>query len=235
MRKYTVKENVISALIGCAIMGAMTPFIISARAEVEPIIVNVRHEPVLVETFTTVDITEDKLLIEPLNIGEDVERPMLVPVTEETDENEESEEIKEPYFNYTEEDVYLVGNMTFHEENILFCKVSEEKAIRATRLAASCLVNRAKMNYFGFGRTIQSQIKPSQYASFSKITATKQKDVPDIFYEIAEDIMKNGPEVSERLVFQSEFKQGDSNGIEPIYNQHFGLISEKEYRYWNSK
>lgn len=171
--------------------------------------------------------------IEKVNAAEETEIEMDADSKETTEEVEETTEVvvietKEPYLNYTQEDVYLVGNTTFHEVGVLFYKVSEEEATKAARMTAACLVNRAKMNYHFLGRTIQSQLTPTQYASVEKITSTHQEQVPDRFYEIAEDILQNGHEFSERLVFQSEFEQGEN--IDHIYNQYFGLVPESEFQ-----
>ena len=83
------------------------------------------------------------------------------------------------------------------------------------------------MNYKNLGRTIESQVKRSQYASYEKISESKQEGVDEIFYQIAEEILQNGPVVSERLVYQSEFEQGEV--VSHIDNQYFGLVPKTEY------
>ena len=128
----------------------------------------------------------------------------------------------EPYFNYSEEDIYLVGNTVFNEVGIFFQTLSQEEAEKAAYYTASCVVNRAKMNYLGLGTTISSQLVPSQYASAGKITSEKESYVSDKIYQIAEDVLENGPAVSEKLIYQSEFEQGDE--IDTVGNQHFGLL-----------
>ena len=78
------------------------------------------------------------------------------------------------------------------------------------------------MNYMELGNTIEAQIAPSQYASADKVTAQKEDYVSEKIYQIAEDVMQNGPATSETLVFQSEFPQGEV--VEQIGNQYFGVL-----------
>lgn len=221
-KKYTLVDNIVSAAIGVGIMGLMVPHIIIARANVEPIIMSPRCE--VIEVSEKVD---DVILIEPLEI-DNVPNIITEETTEETSEVLETS--VEPYLPYVQEDIYCLGNAMWQEIGILFKKCSKEDEERAAYMTGSCIVNRAKMNYMHFGRSIKKQLNPSQYASYSKITEVKEAGVPDRIYEIAEDLLRDGPVVSERLVFQAEFPQGEV--VEHIYNQYFGLLSETEYKYY---
>lgn len=234
-RKHTLLDNVVSAAIGIACAVAMIPNIIEAHASVEPIIMDQSRYQVI---DVSKDIDDDRIVIAPLIIEPlDINNvPNIITIIEETTEEttleEELKEIAEPYFPYTQEDIYLVGNTTFHEAGVLFKYCSKENATMAAKRTASCVVNRARMNYMGFGNSIERQIFANQqYACASKVNNQKQKGVPEIFYEIAETILRDGPVDSVRLVYQSEFKQGKEY-LNDIYNQKFGLISEAEYAYY---
>ena len=208
MKRYTATENLISAILGIGIGLMVIPFMIAERqgrneSEVKHYVIT--SEPQSEGTETTEEV------IEPAEVVE----------TSETSK-------EEPYFPYTQEDVYLVGNTVFHEVGVLRYRCTEEDAMKALKMTASCVVNRAKMNYMYLGRKISDQVIESQYASFEKISNTRQEDVDEIFYQIAEEILQNGPVVSERLIYQSEFKQGEE--VEHIDNQWFGLLPESKYK-----
>ena len=213
IRKHTLTENVISAILGIGIGLMIIPFMIAEREGRKEVGVEhyvISSEPQIAEVVE--EITEEETMeVEPTEVAE-----AELSVTEE-----------EPYFPYTQKDIYLVGNTVFWEVGTLRYKCTEEEAMKALRMTASCVVNRAKMNYKYLGRTIESQVYvSSQYQSWQKITNTKQSDVDEIFYQIAEEILQNGPVVSERLVFQSEDEQGEV--IAHIDNQYFGIVPEPE-------
>ena len=220
-KRYTLKDNIRSTFIGMG-LGLMTvPFMIAEREGRDdigiPYVSVVYAEPRIVEFAETAEV-ETMEVVEPAEFAESaefVEAEISVP------------EEKEPYFPYTQEDIYLVGNTVFHEVGVLRYRCTEEDAMKAMKMTASCVVNRAKMNYKYLGRTIESQVNATQYASHEKISNTRQDEVDEIFYQIAEEILQNGPVVSERLVYQSEFKQGEE--VEHIDNQWFGLLPESEY------
>ena len=191
-RHYTLRDNVRSACIGMG-LGLMTvPFMIAEREGRDdigiPYVSVVYAEPRIVEFAETVEV-ETMEVVEPAEFAETaefVEAEISVP------------EEKEPYFPYTQEDIYLVGNTVFHEVGVLRYRCSEEDAMKALRMTASCIVNRSKMNYMFLGRTIEDQVNRKQYESFEKISNTRQEEVDEIFYQIAEEILQNGPVVSER-------------------------------------
>lgn len=220
IRKHTLTENVISAILGIGIGLMIIPFMIAEREGRKEVGVEhyvISSEPQIAEVVE--EITEEETMeVEPTEVAE----------------AERSVPEEEPYFPYTQKDIYLVGNTVFWEVGTLRYKCTEEEAMKALRMTASCIVNRTKMNYRHFGRTIESQIfADSQYASREKISDTKQDYVDEIFYQVAEEILQNGPVVSERLVFQSENEQGKE--VDHINNQHFGLLPESEYEgYINS-
>ena len=215
------KNNIKSACIGMG-LGLMTvPFMIAEREGRDdigiPYVSVVYAEPRIVEFAETAEV-ETMEVVEPAEFAETVEF-----VEAEISVPEE----KEPYFPYTQEDIYLVGNTVFHEVGVLRYRCSEEDAMKALRMTASCIVNRSKMNYMFLGRTIEDQVNRKQYESFEKISNTRQEEVDEIFYQIAEEILQNGPVVSERLVYQSEFEQGEV--VSHIDNQYFGLVPKTEY------
>lgn len=221
IRRYTVTENVVSILIALGIGSVICYNANEARKAVKPVIV-----PYAYSSY------EREVALERQREQEEIEaiinyKPTAIVTANVTDISEEVvtepvEAEKEAYFSgYTQQDIYLVGNTTFREVGVLFSRLSKEDAEKAARLTASCLVNRAKMNYKNLGSSIQAQLDPNQYASASLVKNTKDDEVPEIFYEIAESILRDGPEVSEKLIFQSEFAQGKV--IEHIDNQYFGL------------
>lgn len=220
IRKHTLKGNIISATIGIGLGLLTIPFMLAER--------NARtleHENhVQTEVISVAENVPETL--EQEETATEIETAEVV----ETVKAEETTEttIEEPYFPYTQEDIYLVGNTVFHEVGVLRYRCTEEDAMKALSMTASCVVNRAKMNYMFLGRSIQEQVyNEDQYASYKEISNTKQDDVDEIFYQIAEEILQNGPVVSERLVFQSEFEQGEE--VAHIDNQWFGLLQESEY------
>lgn len=225
IRRYTVTENVVSILIALGIGSVICYNANEARKAVKPVIVPYAYSSyereVALERQKEQEEIEAIINYKPTNIvatnvTEISEEVVTEPATVET------ETVKEAYFSgYTQQDIYLVGNTTFREVGVLFSRLPREEAKKAARLTASCLINRAKMNYKNLGSSIQAQLDPNQYASSSLVKNTKDDEVPEIFYEIAESILRDGPEVSEKLIFQSEFSQGKV--IEHIDNQYFGL------------
>ncbi len=211
IRKHTLKGNIISATIGIGLGLLTIPFMLAER--------NAR-------TLEHENHVQTEVISVAKNVPETLEQEETATEIETVKAEETTKE--EPYFPYTQEDIYLVGNTVFHEVGVLQYRCTEEDAMKALRMTASCVVNRAKMNYMFLGRSIQEQVyNEDQYASYKEISNTKQDDVDEIFYQIAEEILQNGPVVSERLVFQSEFKQGEE--VEHIDNQWFGLLPESEY------
>lgn len=222
IRRYTVTENVASILIALGIGSVICYNANEARKAVEPVIVSYDcsyEREVALERQREQEEIEAIINYKPTNIV----ATNVTEISEEAvTEPVETETVKEAYFSgYTQQDIYLVGNATFREVGVLFSRLPREDAEKAARLTASCLVNRAKMNYKNLGSSIQAQLNPNQYESASLVTNTKDDEVPELFYEIAESILRDGPEVSEKLIFQSEFAQGKV--IEHIDNQYFGL------------
>lgn len=202
-RRYTVLDNVISVAIGAIFACLLIPHIITAHAS--PYSIFKRNVETIQVSFEEEieQVNNEKETIEPIEL----------------------------YFKYTQEDICLVGNTTFHEVGVLFKYCSHDEAIKAAKMTASCVVNRAKMNYEFFGETIEQQIfAKRQYGCSSKVTNQRQSDVPQIFYDLAEEILRDGPVVSARLVYQAQFEQGQV--VDNIYNQYFGLVSEELYEYY---
>lgn len=237
LRRQRFIGNVISFLIGATLMVLIAIFgLIPAWSKQDENLIVVR--PIEREETTILDFKEP----EGSSSEEEVTTASEAIVKEEQEEVVEQEveaEVQlagnapqvqtvsveeEPYFPYTDTDIYLVGNTVFHEVGVFFVELSEEEAERAAYLTASCLVNRAKMNYMGLGRTIAEQVYSNQYQSRDKVTSVKEDYVYDRIYEIAEDVLKNGPVVSEKLIFQSEGEQGEL--VDQIGNQFFGILPE---------
>ena len=226
-RKHSLGENIFSAIIGGVLALLVAIFgLIPAWTKQDEKPIEVRQEITTTPELEAEDsIPEEEESTETVEKTEylteaviDVPQVQNVSYSVSTDSNEE------PYFPYTDTDIYLVGNTVFNEVGVFFEELSEEEAERAAYLTASCLVNRAKMNYLGLGTKIADQVYSNQYESREKVTSVKEDYVYDRIYEIAEDVLKNGPVVSEKLIFQSEKKQGEV--IETIGNQFFGILPE---------
>ena len=91
MRRYTLKENAISALIGITIGIAIIPQVIIEREKVEPVIIDI-PEPVYI------DIVETS---EKANEPEIVIRTEGAVATVENVETENQVSEEEPYFPYS--------------------------------------------------------------------------------------------------------------------------------------
>ena len=110
---------------------------------------------------------------------------------------------------YTQEEVELLARL-------ITAEVGTEDEERAY-LCGSVVLNRMKSDKFP--NTIREVIyQPGQY----ECTWNGHIDRPyeDIAYEIAEGLMTDGSEIDERVVFQSEFKQGHGT-YKKIGNTYF--------------
>lgn len=120
---------------------------------------------------------------------------------------------------YTESDLELLARLMYAEEGVLLQKLPEWEAQAAHKLCGSVVLNRLNCN-FGGATTIEEVIyAPGQYSSASVLF---EKEVPDIVYQWAEELLMYGPIGPENMVFQSQSPQG-SETYKQIYNQYFCL------------
>lgn len=120
---------------------------------------------------------------------------------------------------YTEADVELLARLMYAEEGVLLQRLPEWQARAAHKLCGSVVLNRMNCN-FGGATTIEEVIyAPGQYSSASVLF---EKEVPDIVYQWAEELLMYGPIGPENMVFQSQSPQG-SETYKQIYNQYFCL------------
>lgn len=141
-------------------------------------------------------------------------------VVEETQSiNEAKIETTSTYVtNYEQRDVELLARLMYAEEGIYIYKLSEDEAKYVNQLAGSVVLHR-RDTHFGGAKTIEDVIfAKGQYDSVAK--GTIYQEVPDIVYEWAEELLKNGPIGPENLVYQAEFEQG-SDTYDQIGNQYF--------------
>lgn len=177
------------------------------------------------EDFLNNEMSEVRAEIEAEPAPEPESELWLEPEPEPEPELEPNTEFT-PYYPYDQGDVYILGNLIFYEVGVLFAWCEWDEAELAARLTASCLMNRANMNFGGFGYSLEEQLVPSQYATWDVVGPWYDSDVPQYIYDIAEDILLYGPEYSERMVYQAAIPQGDV--IYYIYNTYFGEIPEEK-------
>ena len=121
--------------------------------------------------------------------------------------------------SYTASDLELLARLMYAEEGVLLQRLPEWQAQAAHKLCGSVVLHRLNCN-FGGATTIEEVIyAPGQYSSANVLF---QKEVPDIVYQWAEELLMYGPIGPENLVYQSQSQQG-SDTYKQIYNQYFCL------------
>lgn len=149
-------------------------------------------------------------------------------------EEVESQEISIEYVsnqvipNYTEEDIYLLAQLMYAEEEGFLSEYQEdpEKVEEVFKLCGSAVLRRVQHQYLG-STTIRDVIfKDGQYADRTLIILEEGQEVPELVYSWAEDLLVFGPIGPKGMIYQSESKQGEEYkqignqifGIEPKYN-----------------
>lgn len=103
---------------------------------------------------------------------------------------------------YTWEDVELLANLMYFEEG---CFLYDEQGEYILKLAGSVVVHRKNSELYP--DTIYDVIyQKGQYPTTNKFGT---QEIPEIIYQWAEDLLRDGPLGPENLIFQSRFKQGE--------------------------
>ncbi len=161
------------------------------------------------------NVPDEDMTIEPSNVLEED-----VPV-----KPSDTPEAIEPYFNYTADDVKLLGDLMYAEEGVLIYlseytdQINYEEAKEAHKLCGSVLLHLLELGICG--DDMQSIIFTGN--AYAQITRDRilsgQLEVPQEVYEWAEELLRDGPIGPKNLVFQAEFIQGPI--YRHIYNQYF--------------
>lgn len=119
---------------------------------------------------------------------------------------------------YEQTDVELLAKLMYAEEGIFIYRLPEDEAKYVNQLAGSVVIHRRNMNYGG-AETIEEVIyADGQYECVEN--GSINQEIPDIVYEWAEELLRDGPIGPEDMIYQSEFKQG-SDVYDQIGNQYF--------------
>ncbi len=136
----------------------------------------------------------------------------------------EAEAESESYFDYTDDDVKLLGNLMYAEEGVLFWRLEHDEAMYAHELCGSVLLHRVELG-IGGDNMYDIIFTGSGYAKSTRSRIESgELDVPDEVYELAERLLKDGPTGPKNLIFQAQFIQGEI--YEHINNQYFCLSAK---------
>lgn len=122
--------------------------------------------------------------------------------------------------SYTEEDVELLARLMYAEVGVYIYKFPEDEAEYIHKLTGSVVIHRKNMNYRN-AETIQDVIHDDgQYACVDN--GSINQEVPEIVYEWAEELLRDGPIGPENMIFQAQFEQGSAR-YDHVGNQYFCL------------
>lgn len=163
----------------------------------------------------------EKRYIESLPLPEETEYAAQELVIEETVPQENSEDNQ--ILGYTSNDIYILAQIMHAEEGVFFREYSTdpEKVERVHKLAGSVVLHRLENHYMGSSTILEVLYAPSQYDLQTVNRVEEGQDIPEIVYQWAEDLLRDGPLGPRGLIFQSEFNQGEV--YEEIGNQKFGI------------
>ena len=158
---------------------------------------------------------------------------------------------EESYFEYTQEDVQMLGDLMYAgmkemyglcgdddrqddamstEERMIFSVIENriegadiEKVKHAYMLVGSTLLHRLESRRWG--ETMYECITaPGQYSyPVQEAVITGNIDTPEIVYEWAEELLQNGPEGPEGLIYASIFEMGNDTYWEIDGRIYFGV------------
>lgn len=115
-------------------------------------------------------------------------------------------------------DIELLAQIMYSEEEEFINKQNDEYVFK---LAGSVIINRKEIKYRG-AKTLEDVVYSfGQYAETTK-DKIGRKDIPEIVYKWAEELLEDGPIYPGKLIYQSEFEQG-SETLAHIGNQYFCL------------
>ena len=119
---------------------------------------------------------------------------------------------------YTQEEVELLAKLMYAEVGVYIYKFAEEEAEYIHKLTGSVVIHRRNMNYLK-DETIHDVIyAKGQYACVDN--GSIEQEVPEVVYEWAEELLRDGPIGPENMIYQAQFEQGSGN-FEHVGNQYF--------------
>ena len=148
-----------------------------------------------------------------------------IPIEEEIllqEENNNETEILEE--TISQEDINLLAQIMYAEEGILFqyYEKDPDKVERVHKLCGSVVLHRIE-NHYRNAETISDVLYSNgQYAKATLDRVESNKEIPEVIYQWAEELLRDGSLGPENLIFQAQFKQGQEV-YEHIYNQYFCL------------
>lgn len=146
-----------------------------------------------------------------------------IPVAEMMDYYIDSLPMPEDTFSqqpYTQEEVELLAKLMYAEVGVYIYKFAEDEAEYIHKLTGSVVIHRRNMNYLK-DETIHDVIyAKGQYACVDN--GSIEQEVPEIVYEWAEELLRDGPIGPENMIYQAQFKQG-SDEFDYVGNQYFCL------------
>lgn len=180
---------------------------------------NIKSFPISDERLPVKEST--KRYIESLPLPEETEYAVQELAFEEIVFQEDSED--EKVLSYTSDDIYVLAQIMYAEEGLFFREYSTnpEMVERVHKLAGSVVLHRVENHYLGSTTILEVLYKPGQYDVLTINRVEEGQDIPEIVYQWAEDLLRDGPLGPRGLIFQSEFKQGEI--YEEIGNQKFGI------------
>lgn len=137
---------------------------------------------------------------------------------------------KESYFQYTKDDVQMLGDLMYAEitlydkMGISFNDETDEDVKKVYMLTGSALLHRLESRLWG--ETMWECITaPGQYFHTTQ-EAIGNIDTPDEVYEWAEELLQNGPDGPEGLIYASCFEQGEDIYWKIDGKVYFGVMSQ---------
>ena len=134
---------------------------------------------------------------------------------------EQTEEISEEIsYEYTEEEVKILGDAMFAEFGEVLSRLEESEAEYWLKLTGSVPIHRRNANWGG--STIHEIIFSGAYSENTRNAIGKEwLKTPDIVYKWAEELLKNGPIGPKNLIYQSQVEQGIP--YDDLFGEYFGL------------
>lgn len=137
---------------------------------------------------------------------------------------------EESYFQYTQEDVQMLGDLMYAEmsqyEKIGISYEDEEykDVKKAYMLTGSALLHRLESRFWG--ETLWECITAPRQYSYPTREAIGNIDTPDEVYEWAEELLRNGPEGPEGLIYASCFEMGEDTYWKIDGKVYFGMMNQ---------
>lgn len=142
----------------------------------------------------------------------------------------EKESTEESYFEYTQDDVQMLGDLMYAEISlydkmgISFNGETDEDVKKVYMLTGSALLHRLESRLWG--ETMWECITaPGQYFHTTQ-EAIGNIDTPDEVYEWAKELLQNGPDGPEGLIYASCFEQGEDIYWKIDGKVYFGVMSQ---------